>query len=70
VYGGRTRTRVYERIGQPGAIRILDSATGEIRWNEPIHEGPASAELMATAGGRVFAAGADGNSNRSGRRDG
>jgi outer membrane protein assembly factor BamB len=56
-----TGARVDEQVGQPGAIRTLDSATGDIRWNYPIHDGSASAGLMATAGGLIFAAGADGN---------
>jgi PQQ-dependent dehydrogenase (methanol/ethanol family) len=73
VYSSRTRTpvpgtgytgtgqRIDEEVGQPGAIRALDPATGDVRWNYPIHEGSDSAGLIATAGGVVFAAGADGN---------
>lgn len=73
VYNSRTRLpvpgtgytgtgqRLDEEIGQPGAIRALDPATGNTRWNYPIHEGADSAGVMATAGGIVFAAAPDGN---------
>ena len=73
VYSSRTRLpvpgtgytgagqRLDEEVGQPGAIRALDPATGDVRWNFPIHEGADSAGVMATAGGLVFAAAPDGN---------
>jgi PQQ-dependent dehydrogenase (methanol/ethanol family) len=73
VYSSRTRVpvpgtgytgtgqRLDEEVGQPGAIRALDPASGDTRWNYPLHEGSDSAGVLATAGGVVFAAGADGN---------
>jgi alcohol dehydrogenase (cytochrome c) len=48
-------------VGAPGAIRALDAATGEARWNFPIAMGTPSAGVLATAGGVVVAAGGDGN---------
>jgi PQQ-dependent dehydrogenase (methanol/ethanol family) len=56
-----TGDRLDELIGAPGAIRALDPATGDTRWNFPIHDGSPAAGVLATAGGVVFAAGADGN---------
>src|SRR5207247_5490410 len=44
-----------EIIGAPGAIRALDPATGDMRWNFPIQEGSPSAGVLGTAGGVVFA---------------
>jgi alcohol dehydrogenase (cytochrome c) len=49
-----------EVVGAPGAIRALDPATGDTRWNFPIYEGSASAGVLGTAGGVVFAASKDG----------
>jgi alcohol dehydrogenase (cytochrome c) len=49
-----------EDIGAPGAIRALDPATGDTRWNFPIQEGSSSAGVLATSGGLVFAASKDG----------
>jgi PQQ-dependent dehydrogenase (methanol/ethanol family) len=49
-----------EVVGAPGAIRALDPATGDTRWNFPIHEGSSSAGVLATSGGVVFAASKDG----------
>jgi alcohol dehydrogenase (cytochrome c) len=50
-----------ETKGVPGAIRALEAATGNTRWNFPIAEGSSAAGVLATAGGVVFAAGGDGN---------
>jgi alcohol dehydrogenase (cytochrome c) len=47
-------------IGAPGAIRALDPATGDVRWNFPIQEGSSSAGVLATGGSVVFAASRDG----------
>ena len=47
-------------VGAPGAIRALDPATGDTRWNFPIQEGSPSAGVLATAGGVVFASSKDG----------
>jgi PQQ-dependent dehydrogenase (methanol/ethanol family) len=49
-----------EIVGAPGAIRALDPATGDTRWNFPIHQGSPSAGVLATAGGVVFASSKDG----------
>jgi len=49
-----------EAVGVPGAIRALDPATGDTRWNFPIQEGSSSAGVLGTAGGVVFASSADG----------
>jgi PQQ-dependent dehydrogenase (methanol/ethanol family) len=49
-----------EMVGAPGAIRALDPATGDTRWNFPIQEGSPAAGVLATAGGVVFAASKDG----------
>ena len=59
VYTG-TGARDDEVIGAPGAIRALDPATGNVRWNFPIQEGSSSAGVLATGGGVVFAASRDG----------
>ena len=48
-------------VGTPGAIRALDPATGEMRWNFPIEEGSSGAGALGTAGGVVFASSRDGN---------
>ena len=48
-------------IGAPGAIRALDPDSGDTRWNFPIQDGSSAAGVLATGGGLVFAAGADGN---------
>jgi alcohol dehydrogenase (cytochrome c) len=50
-----------QAVGASGAIRALDAATGDTRWNFPIQEGSSAAGVLATAGGLVFAAIADGN---------
>ena len=47
-------------MGAPGAIRALDPATGDTRWNFPIQEGSPSAGVLGTAGGVVFASSKDG----------
>ena len=49
-----------EIVGAPGAIRALDPATGDTRWNFPIQEGSPAAGVLGTAGGVVFAASKDG----------
>jgi alcohol dehydrogenase (cytochrome c) len=48
-------------IGAPGAIRALDPATGNTRWNFPIQEGSPSAGVLGTAGGVLFASSKDGH---------
>ncbi len=50
-----------QTIGTSGAIRALDPATGDIRWNFPVQEGSSSAGVLGTAGGVVFASSDDGN---------
>jgi PQQ-dependent dehydrogenase (methanol/ethanol family) len=55
-----TGARDDQEIGAPGAIRALDPATGDVRWNFPIQEGSNAAGVLATAGGVVFAASRDG----------
>jgi PQQ-dependent dehydrogenase, methanol/ethanol family len=49
-----------EIVGAPGAIRALDPATGDTRWNFPLQEGSPAAGVLGTAGGVVFAASRDG----------
>jgi PQQ-dependent dehydrogenase (methanol/ethanol family) len=56
-----TGQRLDEVVGTTGAIRALDAVTGDLRWNFPIQEGSSAAGVLATAGGLVFAAVADGN---------
>ena len=56
-----TGQRLDEIVGAPGGIRALDPATGNTRWNFPIQDGSSAAGVLATAGGVVFASGADGN---------
>ena len=56
-----TGQRLDEAVGAHGAIRALDAATGETRWNFPIQDGSSATGVLATAGGLVFASGADGN---------
>lgn len=55
-----TGQRDDETVGAPGAIRALDPATGDVRWNFPIHEGSNSAGVLGTGGGVVFASSRDG----------
>jgi alcohol dehydrogenase (cytochrome c) len=43
-----------------GAIRALDAATGQIRWEFPMHSAP-WAGVLATAGGLVFSGSDEGN---------
>jgi alcohol dehydrogenase (cytochrome c) len=42
-------------LGQPGAIRAIDPASGEIRWSFRLHLGSYSAGILATGGGVVLA---------------
>ena len=56
--GGET---VDPKIGEPGAVRALEATTGKQRWNFPIQIGSSSTGNLATGGGVVFAASADGN---------
>ena len=49
-----------EVVGAPGAIRALDPASGDTRWNFPIQEGSPAAGVLGTAGGVVFASSKDG----------
>lgn len=39
----------------PGFVRALDPATGDIRWSTPTHTGSWATGVLATAGGLVFA---------------
>jgi alcohol dehydrogenase (cytochrome c) len=55
-----TGQQLDDTIGAPGAIRALDPATGDVRWNFPIHEGSSSAGVLGTAGGVLFASSKDG----------
>ena len=73
VYSSRTREpvpgagytgtgqRLDEVVGSHGAVRALDPVSGDARWNFPIQEGSSATGVLATAGGLVFAAVADGN---------
>jgi PQQ-dependent dehydrogenase (methanol/ethanol family) len=47
--------------GAAGSVRAIDSLTGDIRWNFPMHVGSAAAGVLATAGGMVFAADPEGS---------
>jgi len=47
--------------GAPGAVRAIDPLTGEIRWNFPMHLGTASAGVLSTAGGVLFASDPEGS---------
>ena len=49
------------KVGSPGAIRALEPTTGNTRWNFPLQIGSASAGVLSTGGGIVFAASRDGN---------
>ncbi len=49
------------KVGTPGAVRALDATTGDRKWNFPIHTGSSATGVLATAGGVVAAASADGN---------
>jgi len=44
----------------PGAVRALDPATGEMRWEFKLHSAP-WAGVLATAGGLVFSGSSEGN---------
>lgn len=54
-----TGQQVDRTVGTPGAIRALDPATGEVRWNLPIEEGSSGVGALGTAGGVVFASSRD-----------
>ena len=56
-----TGQRLDEVVGSHGAVRALDPVSGDTRWNFPIQEGSSATGVLATAGGFVFAAVADGN---------
>ncbi len=47
-------------VASPGAIRALDPATGDLKWEFKLQIGNVSAGVLGTAGGVVFAAAADG----------
>jgi alcohol dehydrogenase (cytochrome c) len=49
------------KIGEPGFVRALEATTGKLRWSFPIRQGSPATGNLATAGGVLFAAGADGN---------
>jgi alcohol dehydrogenase (cytochrome c) len=48
------------KVGTPGAVRALEATTGTMKWNFPLHTGSSATGVIATAGGVVFAASADG----------
>jgi alcohol dehydrogenase (cytochrome c) len=48
-------------MGHPGAIRALDPTTGDLKWEFPLQRGSASAGVLSTAGGVLFASSADGH---------
>jgi PQQ-dependent dehydrogenase (methanol/ethanol family) len=47
--------------GAPGSVRAIVAATGDIRWNFPMHVGSAAAGVLATAGGVVFVSDPEGS---------
>ncbi len=47
-------------IASPGAIRAIDPATGDVKWNFPTQSGAITSGVLSTAGGVLFAAIADG----------
>lgn len=47
-------------IASPGAIRAIDPATGDVKWNYPTQSGSITSGVLSTAGGVLFAAIADG----------
>ncbi len=49
------------KLGEPGFIRALEATTGKLRWEFAIKKGAPSTGNLATAGGVLFAASADGN---------
>ncbi|MDX1984382.1 MAG: PQQ-dependent dehydrogenase, methanol/ethanol family [Bryobacteraceae bacterium] len=49
------------RIGTPGAVRALEATSGDVKWNFPLHTGSSATGVLATGGGVVVAASADGN---------
>ena len=49
------------KLGEPGFIRALEATSGKLRWEFPIHKGAPSTGNLATGGGVLFAASADGN---------
>jgi len=56
-----TGQQVDRTVGTPGAIRALNPAPGEVRWNFPIEEGSSGVGALGTAGGVVFASSRDCN---------
>jgi PQQ-dependent dehydrogenase (methanol/ethanol family) len=49
-----------ESIGGKGVITAIDPLTGDIRWKYQLHLGSASAGVLGTAGGVLFAASKEG----------
>jgi alcohol dehydrogenase (cytochrome c) len=49
-----------ESIGGRGVITAIDPFTGDVRWKYPLHTGSASAGVLGTAGGVLFAASREG----------
>jgi alcohol dehydrogenase (cytochrome c) len=49
------------KIGDPGFVRALEATTGKLRWSFPMRQGSSATGNLATAGGVLFAASADGN---------
>jgi alcohol dehydrogenase (cytochrome c) len=57
-YGGDFRRDL--KVGTPGAIRAINSLTGEIRWSFALETGSPAAGVLGTAGGIVFGASDEG----------
>ena len=49
------------KVGEAGFVRALEAGSGKVRWSFPLKQGSPSTGNLATAGGLVFAASADGN---------
>jgi alcohol dehydrogenase (cytochrome c) len=53
--------KVDDKRGAPGAVRAIDPLTGDIRWSFPTLIGSATAGVLGTAGGVVFASDSEGS---------
>jgi alcohol dehydrogenase (cytochrome c) len=49
------------KVGEPGFVRALEATSGKLRWSFPIQIGSSATGNLATAGGVLFAASADGH---------
>jgi alcohol dehydrogenase (cytochrome c) len=49
------------KVGEAGFVKALEATTGKMRWSYPMKQGSPATGNLATAGGLVFAASADGN---------